>query len=122
MVSRSAAWKNGGYGFTESGNKGAIELANNTAFRNVKDGFAFFYSPSRLRGNLALGNSRQAVLALAAEADGNSWNEPGWNDSALRDIDPAVAEGPRRPDGTLPTTTYLTNTKNVSIGAPMSAS
>lgn len=121
VVTRSAAWKNGGYGFTESGNKGAIKLSNNTAFRNVKDGFAFFYSPSRLHGDLAIGNSRQAVLAAGAESSGNSWNEQGWNDSALRDIDPTVAEGPRRSDGTLPATTYLTNIKNVSIGAPMSA-
>jgi len=122
VVTRSAAWKNGGYGFTESGNKGAIELANNTAFRNVKDGFAFYSSPSRLRDNLALGNSRQAVLADSAEAIGNSWNESGWNDSALRDIDPTSAEGPRQSDDALPATTYLTNSKNPAVGAPMSTS
>jgi RNA polymerase sigma factor (sigma-70 family) len=122
VITRSAAWKNGGYGFTESGNKGAIELDNNTAFRNVKDGFAFYYSPSKLRGNLALGNSRQAVLAAGAKASGNSWNQSGWNDAALRDIDPASAEGPRRPDDTLPATTYLTNTRDPGVGAPMSVS
>ena len=122
VVTRSAAWKNGGYGFTESGNKGAIELDNNTAFRNVKDGFAFSYSPSRLHDNLALGNSRQAVLADSAEASGNSWNESGWSDSALRDIDPTSAEGPRGVDDTLPATTYLTNTKDPAVGAPMSMS
>ena len=122
VITRSAAWKNGGYGFTESGNKGAIQLDNNTAFRNVKDGFAFYYSPSRLRDNLALGNSRQAVVADSAEATGNSWNESGWNDAALRDIDPTSAEGPRRPDDTLPATTYLTNTRNPGVGAPMSTS
>ena len=105
-LSNSAAWKNGGYGFTEAANRGALTLANNTAFRNVKDGFAPFYSPSMLQRNLALGNSRQAVLAATAAKTGNSWNQGGWNDAALREVDPASAEAPRDPDGSLPDISY----------------
>jgi hypothetical protein len=120
VVTRSAAWSNTGYGFTESGNTGALRVTNNTAFRNGKDGFAFFYSPSLFRGNLALGNSRPAVLAASASATGNSWNQAGWNDTALLDTDPSSAEGPRLPDGSLPSTRYLTNAKDTTVGAPMS--
>ena len=120
VVTRSAAWQNGGYGFTEAGNSGTLRLTNNTAFRNAKDGFAFFYAPATLQRNLALGNNRQAVLAATATASGNSWNQDGWNDAALHATDPTSAEGPRDEDGSLPATAYLTNGKDSSVGAPMS--
>ena len=52
-------------------------------------------------------------------AEANTWDGPDWGTHVLRELDPATAEGPRSPDGSLPVTEYLTNTKDPSVGAPM---
>ncbi|XVS61623.1 hypothetical protein ACQPYE_25395 [Actinosynnema sp. CA-299493] len=39
----------------------------------------------------------------------------------MRELDPVTAEGPRAPDGSLPVTGYLTDTRDASVGAPMTA-
>jgi pectate disaccharide-lyase len=119
VVTNSAAWDNTGYGFTESANTGALRVANNTAFRNAKDGFAFFFSAATLRNNLALANNRDAALGATTVEDGNSWNQTGWTTTALRSGDPREAEGARRPDGTLPATSFLANRRDQAVGAPM---
>ncbi|NUO56909.1 MAG: sigma-70 family RNA polymerase sigma factor [Hamadaea sp.] len=122
VVTNSAAWDNAGYGFTESANRGGLRLSHNTAYRNAKDGFAFFYSAAQFSHNLALANNRDAVLADAAVEDANSWNQSGWTTSTLRQSDPRTAQGPRRADGKLPATDFLTNTRDPAIGAPMRTS
>ncbi|ONI84809.1 hypothetical protein ALI22I_30445 [Saccharothrix sp. ALI-22-I] len=120
-VTRSAAWKNNGHGFTGAGTA-PHDLTTNTAFRNAGDGFAFPTAPVVLRDSFAMGNRTQEVLADTAQDDGNTWNEQGWSTDVLRSLDPTAAEGPRNPDGSLPSTTYLTNTKDSTVGAPMTAS
>jgi RNA polymerase sigma factor (sigma-70 family) len=119
VVTNSAAWDNTGYGFTESANRGGLQVTSNTAYRNGKDGFAFFYSASTFRHNLALANNRDAVLAETAIEDGNSWNQTGWTTSVLRETDPRTAQAARRVDGGLPATAFLTNGHDSTIGAPM---
>jgi RNA polymerase sigma factor (sigma-70 family) len=119
-ISTSAAWSNTGYGFTEAGNTGAPRLTRNTAYRNEKDGFALFYSAAVMKNNLALGNSREAVLSDAATSVDNSWDQSGWSLAALRDTDPASAVGDRAGDGSLPDTAFLTQRRNPLLGAPMS--
>ena len=119
VVTASAAWDNTGYGFTESANRGGLRLTNNTAYRNGKDGFAFFYSASVFRHNLALANNREAVLAATAVEDANSWNQAGWTTGLLVGTDPSTAQRARRPDGGLPATSFLVNTRDGTIGAPM---
>src|SRR4029079_15012708 len=85
VIADSAAWDNGGYGFTESGNKTTITLTNNTAFRNAKAGFALVYSTSVLRHNLALSNvAGDTWLGDAVSASDNSWNQSGWGTTVLR--------------------------------------
>ncbi|MDI1463710.1 sigma-70 family RNA polymerase sigma factor [Catellatospora sp. KI3] len=120
VVRDNAAWDNRSYGFTEQNNPGAIRVTGNTAFRNGGDGFAFWYSPSVLESNLALGNGRDDNRGDTAREHGNSWNQTGWSVSLLRSADPATAEGPRRPDGTLPTTMFLTAIRP-GIGAHMTS-
>ena len=93
-------------------------MTSNTAYRNGADGFAFWYSPSVLRGNLALSNGRDDNRGNTAKESGNSWNEPGWSLGALRSTDPSSAEGPRRPDGSLPVTAFLSTTRP-GVGATM---
>ncbi|MEV4627282.1 sigma-70 family RNA polymerase sigma factor [Micromonospora sp. NPDC049523] len=119
VITGSAAWDNAGYGFTESGNSGALTVRGNTAFRNGKTGFAFERSTSLLRHNLAVGNGRESTLGDGVDAAENSWDQDGWNAAALLSTDPASALAPRSPDGRLPATTFLTNTRDKRIGAAM---
>jgi hypothetical protein len=58
VVTNSAAWDNGGYGFTESGNLTTLTLTNNTAYRNGKAGFALVNSTSKLRRKPGPGQRR----------------------------------------------------------------
>jgi hypothetical protein len=125
VVTGSAAWDNGSFGFTENGNAGSLTLRNDTAFRNGAAGFAFANSSSTLQRNLALGNAGtagDAWLGSAVVATGNSWNQAGWSPAALRSTDPTTAQGPRRADGSLPATAFLTNTRDPAVGARMPGS
>jgi RNA polymerase sigma factor (sigma-70 family) len=120
VITDSAAWDNAGYGFTESGNAGALTVRGNTAFRNGKAGFAFERSAAVLRHNLALGNVDEARLGPRVGAADNSWDQSGWSPAALVIADPASVLAPRSPDGALPRTVFLTNTKDDRVGAAMS--
>jgi RNA polymerase sigma factor (sigma-70 family) len=119
VITGSAAWDNAGYGFTESGNAGALVVRNNTAFRNGKTGFAFEMSVATLRQNLAVDNARDVQLGGGVAAADNSWNQTGWTGSAVLTGDSTSALAPRAPDGGLPRTAFLTNTRNPRIGASM---
>lgn len=120
-ITGSAAWDNAGYGFTESGNAGNLTVHRNTAFRNGKTGFAFEQSASDLRDNLAIDNGREVTLGRGVDAADNSWNQPGWSGAVLRTADERSVLAPRSPDGGLPQTTFLTNTRDPRIGAPMTS-
>ncbi|MEU4623006.1 sigma-70 family RNA polymerase sigma factor [Actinoplanes sp. NPDC023801] len=115
-VRHNASWGNDGHGFVDEGNTAAIELGNNTAYRNTGFGFSMTTAPAVLRNNAALGNTRgdQAVSA-GAKPDGNSWQVEGF---AFRSRDASTAEGARTAAAKLPGTDYL-STGN-GIGASMS--
>lgn len=118
VVSNSAAWNNAGYGFTEASNRGVLVLTNNTAYRNGT-GFAFTYSSSTMRHNLALANTTDVTLGADVEQADNSWNQSGWATTVLRSGDPTTAQATRPTDGGLPTTTFLLNRKDGTVGASM---
>jgi RNA polymerase sigma factor (sigma-70 family) len=113
-----AAWDNGGDGFTDEGNTAALELTNNTAFRNRGTGFALPHAAAVLRGNASIANADAESLAPAARADRNSWQQEDWSAARFRSIDPAEAQGPRTAAGKLPGTAFLTTGNGV--GASMS--
>ncbi|WP_328467529.1 sigma-70 family RNA polymerase sigma factor [Actinoplanes sp. NBC_00393] len=118
-VRHNASWGNNGHGFVDEGNSAAIELGNNTAFRNVNLGFAMTTAPAVLRNNVALGNTQgEFGLSTGAKANNNSWQEGAWSESAFGSTDASVAEGARAGDGGLPGTSYL-STGN-GVGASMS--
>jgi hypothetical protein len=117
VITNSAAWDNATYGFTESGNPGALTVEHNTAFRNGKTGFAFVRSASAVRANVAVGNGRDHDLGGGVEAAGNSWDLAGWTDDSLVTANPSSALAPRLTDGRLPVTTFLTN--DHAVGAHM---
>lgn len=119
VASNSAAWDNSGFGFTEAGNAGAPRLTNNTAFRNGAAGFAFVTSAAALQHDLALANHPDAWLGGRTQHTGNSWDQPGWTTAALNLTDPASATAHRPPDGQLPSTSFLSNTKNPTIGTTL---
>ncbi|MEU9348537.1 sigma-70 family RNA polymerase sigma factor [Streptomyces sp. NPDC048278] len=118
-VSNSAAWDNAGFGFTETGSAGTAQLANDTAFRNGAAGFAFVSSAAVLQHNLALANHPDDWLGGRTRQADNSWQQSGWTMAVLRITDSASTTGPRGTDGRLPSTTFLSNTKNSAIGATM---
>ncbi|ROP42039.1 sigma-70 family RNA polymerase sigma factor [Saccharothrix texasensis] len=120
VVTGSAAWKNNGHGFAAGGGT-PKQFTRNSALRNAGDGFALGASGSQVRRNYSFGNREQVVPTRRVPAEGNTWDGPGWGTHVLRELDPATAEGPRAPDGSLPPTEYLTNTKDASVGAPMTA-
>ncbi|MFD6877280.1 MULTISPECIES: right-handed parallel beta-helix repeat-containing protein [unclassified Streptomyces] len=125
VVTGNAAWNNRLHGFTENSNPGALILHRNTAYANHADGFFFASSPSRLSRNLAARNAGgTAKLGRRAVTAANSWDAKGEGGpfpdgrSFLRDTDATTAYGPRKADGSLPETTFLT-TGTEDIGAAM---
>ncbi|MEU4691421.1 sigma-70 family RNA polymerase sigma factor [Actinoplanes sp. NPDC023714] len=107
-VRHSASWGNDGHGFVDEGNTGAIELSNDTAFRNTGLGFAMTTAPAVLRRNAAIGNEQGEIgLSADSRADNNSWQQEDWSEETFRSTDPAGTDGARRAGGGLPGTDYL---------------
>jgi DNA-directed RNA polymerase specialized sigma24 family protein len=123
IATASAAWDNAGFGFTEVGAAGAPRLTNDTAYRNGAAGFAFVHSAATLQRDLALANHPDSWLGDQARHTGNSWDQSGWTTSVLHltDADATAATAPRRPDGSLPSTPFLGNTRDASIGAALTS-
>ncbi|MFI2710927.1 sigma-70 family RNA polymerase sigma factor [Micromonospora sp. NPDC018662] len=115
-VRGNAAWGNRGHGFGVEANSGPIDLTGNTAFRNGGAGFDLAGGDATARRNLAVENAVPARGAV--DATGNSWD--GGTAVRLRSTDPGAAEGPRRPDGTLPSTRYLGT--GTGVGADLTIS
>ncbi|MGW7195675.1 right-handed parallel beta-helix repeat-containing protein [Streptomyces chryseus] len=121
VITGNAAWHNTQHGFTENSNPGQQRIHRNTAYANKAGGYFFLKSPSRLSRNVAAGNADSAAkLGPRTVSAENTWNldSAGQARFPLRSTDPATAYGPRRADGSLPRTPFLT-TGTPSIGAEM---
>ncbi|KAA6223423.1 pectate lyase [Streptomyces albofaciens JCM 4342] len=117
VVNNNAAWDNTLHGFTENSNPGATVLTRNTAYANKKEGFYFATGKARLSKNLAVANGgRPAKVGSAAVSTGNTWDR-GVATPAFRSTDARTAYGPRRADGSLPVTAFLTT--GAPIGSTM---
>ncbi|WP_051742355.1 sigma-70 family RNA polymerase sigma factor [Streptomyces xylophagus] len=119
VVTNSAAWDNAGFGFTETGSSGTPRLTNDTAYRNGAAGFAFVHSAANLQRNLALANHPDDWLGGRAQHTGNSWDQSGWTKAALHTANADSATAPRRHDGQLPVTSFLSNSEDPSVGATL---
>ncbi|MEU3935291.1 right-handed parallel beta-helix repeat-containing protein [Streptomyces sp. NPDC029044] len=118
VVTGNAAWDNTRHGFTGNSNTGAVALHRNTAYANAGRGFSFATGSARLGGNLAAGDKGGAVrLGPSAVSAGNTWDS-GIATPPFRATDAAGADGPRRADGSLPRTTFLT-TGSTAVGSTM---
>ncbi|MEV6304497.1 sigma-70 family RNA polymerase sigma factor [Actinoplanes sp. NPDC051861] len=118
VVRNNAAWENELHGFSDDENTAAIRLTGNTAWRNRGAGFSMPSGSAHLRGNVAAGDRTPADLAGEADAAGNAWHR--GEAAIFRSTDPAGAEGPRRPDGSLPQTSFLVSRSG--LGATMRVS
>ena len=101
----NAAWDNGSNGFAGDGNTAALELTNNTAFRNRGTGFHLPDAAATVRSDVAVGNDRPYELGSSAAQSRNSWQQ---ETAPFRSTDPAEADGPRTASGGLPSTAFLT--------------
>ncbi|MFF7380399.1 right-handed parallel beta-helix repeat-containing protein [Streptomyces massasporeus] len=118
VLDDNAAWDNALHGFTENSNTGAIALNRNTAYANGRSGFHFATGSARLGKNLAVGGKGEAAeLGSSAVSAGNTW-DGGIATPPFRSTDATTAYGARRPDGSLPATTFLT-TGSTTIGSTM---
>jgi RNA polymerase sigma factor (sigma-70 family) len=115
VLRHNAAWDNDSHGFSSSANRGAIELTNNTAFRNVVDGFYLWDSVGPVTANAALENgSAPATVREGTPQSGNTWQGGAVQ---FRSTDPRPAQGPRGAGGALPRVDFLVTGNGV--GASM---
>ncbi|MEU0553714.1 sigma-70 family RNA polymerase sigma factor [Dactylosporangium sp. NPDC006015] len=114
----NAAWDNVHHGFTDSGNRAALQLTNNTAFRNGATGFAVTDAPATLRSSVSIDNETAVRANAAVQSSRNTWDEGTWTRSMFRTTDPVTAQSPRPLDGSLPPTSFLTTGNG--MGASMS--
>ncbi|CAM5251607.1 Pectate lyase L [Streptomyces alboniger] len=118
VVNHNAAWDNALHGFTDNSNPGAIVLNRNTAYANAEAGFFFATGRARLARNLAVSNDGGlSELSPATVSAANNWDS-GVSTPVFRSTDATSAYGARKPDGSLPSTTFLT-TGSITIGATM---
>ncbi|WP_306215065.1 sigma-70 family RNA polymerase sigma factor [Actinoplanes sp. RD1] len=97
----NAAWSNGSHGFSDEGNTAALDLTNNTAWRNEDTGFHLPSAPATVRADVAVANGTPFELSAAATESRSSTS------ATFRSTDPAQAAGPRPASGTLPATAFL---------------
>jgi len=119
VLRHNAAWDNISHGFADGGNPGALQLSNNTSYRNGGAGFTIPTAAAVLRGNAAIGNASTGTIGDDARSSGNTWDGGDWTETMFRSTDPAAAQGPRQPDGRLPATGFLTS--GTGVGASMLA-
>ena len=118
VVNNNAAWDNTLNGFTENSNTGAIALNRNTAYANAQAGFYFATGRARLARNLAVSDKGGlAKLGSKTVSAANNWDGVVGT-PAFKSTDATTAYGARKPDGSLPATTFLT-TGSTTIGSTM---
>jgi RNA polymerase sigma factor (sigma-70 family) len=117
VLRHNAAWDNVSHGFADGGNPGALELTNNTSFRNGGDGFHVETAAAVLRGNAAIDDATPATVGDGVQSSANTWDGGDWTAAMFGTTDPATAEGPRPPDGRLPVTDFLAS--GTDLGASM---
>jgi hypothetical protein len=101
------AFENRQAGFADNGARGALYVANNTAWRNIGGSYEFSQpSAHALRNNVALGGSLS--LTRRARQAANSWQLPGGAGRGdFLSTSTAGVDGPRGRGGNLPWLPFL---------------
>ncbi|MET9827925.1 right-handed parallel beta-helix repeat-containing protein [Streptomyces sp. NPDC006385] len=114
-VRNSMAWDNAVGGFIDNNNPGRMKLDRCTAWDHPKAGFDFSRSSSTLTRNLAVANGTNASLGSNSTGSGNSWNTGGnW---FFVSTDAGTITGPRKADGSIPSSTFLRPGNGADVGA-----
>lgn len=109
------AWDNATGGFVDNGNPGRLVTERSTAWRNGGTGFGFSRFQSTLNRNLAVANGADVSLGSGSGGSGNSWNLGGsWS---FVSTGPGVITGPRRADGSVPSSAFLRPANGADAGA-----
>jgi hypothetical protein len=115
VVSNSMAWDNSAGGFIDNANPGLLQVTRSTAWRNGGTGFDFADADATLTRNLAVANGTNVSLGANSSGTNNSWDLGGsWS---FVSTDPATITGPRNPDGSIPSSTFLRPTNGADVGA-----
>lgn len=110
VLTNNIAFENKVTGFDQNGGRMVYQLHNNTAFGNGSAGYWFDYFPelvNDIRNNVA---HRNPVANLSGPHKGsyNTWNRAvPTSDVDFRGLSSAGADGPRAPDGSLPSLPFL---------------
>jgi hypothetical protein len=116
-IRNSFAFDNAVGGFIDNGNPGTIVVDRNSAWRNGDGGFKFANSTSLLTNNLAVANGAGVSLGSSTHT-GNSWNiKSSWSAADLASTDPSILTGPRNPDGSIRSSTFLQPLDYPDLGA-----
>lgn len=107
-VTNNVAWKNKLNGFDENAATVPITINNNAAYNNGQANFYFVYSnlPHVICNNLGFGSGMNR--ASYGSVRSNSWNLSGSvGPSQFISVDDSEARGPRLPDGSLASESFL---------------
>ncbi|SMD27534.1 right-handed parallel beta-helix repeat-containing protein [Kibdelosporangium aridum] len=114
-VRNSMTWDNAVGGFIDNNNPGNHRIERCTAWDNPKTGFNFNRSSSTLTKNLAVANGTNVSLGSTSKGSGNSWDIGGsWS---LVSTNPSTITGPRKADGSIPSSTFLRPSNGADVGA-----
>jgi hypothetical protein len=116
-IRNSFAFDNAVGGFIDNGNPGTIVVDRNSAWRNGDGGFKFANSTSLLTNNLAVANGAGVSLGSSTHT-GNSWNiKSSWSAADLASTDSSILTGPRNPDGSIRSSSFLQPLDYPDLGA-----
>ena len=111
----SMAWDNAVGGIIDNDNPGQHRIERCTAWDNPGTGFNLSRSTSTLTGNLAVANGTNVSLGANSTGTGNSWDIGGsWS---FVSTNPGTITGPRNPDGTIASSTFLQPSNGANLGA-----
>ncbi len=114
-VRNSMTWDNAVGGVIDNNNPGRHRIERSTAWNNPGTGFTFNRSSSTLTKNLAVANKTAVSLGSNSTGSGNSWNAGGsWS---FVSTDSRTITGPRKADGSIPSSTFLRPTNGADVGA-----
>jgi hypothetical protein len=115
VTRNSMAWDNAVGGFIDNANPGALVAERDTAWRNGGTGFDFADADGTLTKNLSVSNGTAVSLGSNSTGSGNSWDLGGsWT---FVSTDPATITGPRRSDGSIPSSDFLRPANGADVGA-----
>ena len=116
VVRNTMSFQNAAAGYTDNGNPGSETIDHNTAWQNVKAGFVFNRSTSKLTKNLSVANA-SAVTLGSSTSSGNSWDLGGtWT---FLSTSSGTLTGARTSSGAITSSNFLWPSNGADVGAKL---